>query len=56
MNFDIAKIRAASGFILSSEGKMFTGTGGAMPKFVQWPSLQPFVPTKEDEAADWEEV
>lgn len=56
MTFDIAKIRAASGFILSSEGKMFTGTGGEHPTFVEWPSLEPFEPTPEQESADWEEV
>lgn len=62
MNLEMAKLRAAVGFILTSNGKMFTGTGQTEDSnshgadFVRWPSLEPMTFTAEDEAADWSEL
>lgn len=54
MKLEIAKLRAAVGFILVNKEKMFTGDGKG--GFLSWPALKPLTFTKEDESADWSEL
>lgn len=61
MNFEIAKLRAEVGFVLTRDGgPVFTGAGfdEAGPiGLVDMRTREPFYPSEEDEAAtDWREV
>lgn len=56
MTLELAKLKAGVGFILESQGKMFTGTGGEEPELVWWPSKELAEFSEADEKADWTQL